>query len=60
VVEVAEFDLIRETRPICLDPVRSDLIFKKSQTYPTRHEPDLTRPDLRSNDFQSNQNLSKI
>jgi hypothetical protein len=52
-LEVVEPDPIRETRPTRLDsnPTRSD-------SNPA--EPDLTRPVLRSNDFQSNRNLSTI
>jgi hypothetical protein len=52
-LDVAEPDPIRETRPIRLDsnPTRPD---------PNPTEPDLTRPVLRSNDFQSNRNLSTI
>jgi hypothetical protein len=68
-LEMAEPD---PTREICLirselNPIWSDF-FKNSNrpepnpTWPdpTRTEPKLTWPDPRSNDLQSNQNLSKI
>jgi hypothetical protein len=59
-LEVVESNSTRETHLTHPDlyPTRFD--FFKTQTDPIRFESDLTRIDLKSNDFQSNRNLLKI
>jgi hypothetical protein len=56
-IEVAEFDLIWEIRPIRLDSNLIQLDFLRKSNWP---DSIWTRPDLRSNDLQSNRNLSTI